>query len=82
MWGGVTACPGMPAAACLVSTCWNCPLNSMEPMMLNLLIPEFAVLLFMLVWFYRCTGRINLGGLIIASIFISFVAGGSVIAPP
>jgi hypothetical protein len=54
----------------------------MEPMMLNLLIPEFAVLLFMLVWFYRCTGRINLGGLIIASIFISFVAGGSVIAPP
>ena len=37
--------------------------------MLNLLILEFAVLLFMLVWFYRCTGRTNLVGLIVAGIF-------------
>lgn len=41
--------------------------------MLNLLILEFAVLLFMLVWFYRCTGRTNLVGLIVAGIFICFV---------
>jgi hypothetical protein len=50
------------------------------PLMLWVYLPEFAVLLFLLVWFYRRTGRIFLGALIVASLAMWFLAAGTVIA--
>ncbi len=47
------------------------------PLMLFVYIPEFAVLLFMLVWFYRRTGRIYLGSLMVSSLAMWFMAAGS-----
>jgi dienelactone hydrolase len=49
------------------------------PLMLWVYIPEFIVLLFMLTWFYRRTGKIYLGALMIASLATWFVAAGSVL---
>jgi pimeloyl-ACP methyl ester carboxylesterase len=49
------------------------------PLMLWIYIPEFVFLLFFLTWFYRRTGRIYLGALVIASLVAWFVAAGSVI---
>jgi len=53
--------------------------TALWPLMLIVYIPEFAILLFMLTWFYRRTGRIYLGALMIASVAIWFLAAGSVI---
>ena len=49
------------------------------PLMLWVYIPEFAVLLFMLTWFYRRTGRVYLGALMSASLAMWFLAAGTVI---
>jgi dienelactone hydrolase len=48
-------------------------------LMLWVYIPTFAVLLFMLTWFYRRTGKIYLGALMIAILVAWFIAAGSVI---
>jgi dienelactone hydrolase len=48
-------------------------------LMLWVYIPEFVVLLFMLTWFFRRTGRIYLGALVIAMMAIWFLAAGSVV---
>jgi pimeloyl-ACP methyl ester carboxylesterase len=48
-------------------------------LMLWVYIPVFIVLLFMLTWFFRRTGRIYLGALIIASLVAWFISAGSVI---
>ena len=53
--------------------------SGMWPLMLFVLIPEFLFLLFLLTWFYRRTGRIYLGALMVASLAIWFTAAGSVI---
>jgi uncharacterized protein len=47
------------------------------PLMLWVYIPEFIVLLFMLTWFYRRTGRIYLGALMVSSLAMWFMAAGS-----
>ena len=49
------------------------------PLMLWVYIPEFVVLLFMLTWFYRRTGRIYLGALMISSLAMWFLAAGTVV---
>ncbi len=48
-------------------------------LMLWVYIPEFVVLLFMLTWFFRRTGRIYLGALIVSMLAIWFLSAGSVI---
>lgn len=48
-------------------------------LMLWVYLPEFVVLLFMLTWFLRRTGRIYLGALMISMLAIWFLAAGSVI---
>ncbi len=53
--------------------------SAMWPLMLQVYIPEFAVLLFLHVWFYRRTGRIYLGALMVASMMIWFLAAGTVV---
>ncbi|OGO22700.1 MAG: hypothetical protein A2Y54_01590 [Chloroflexi bacterium RBG_16_51_16] len=53
--------------------------TGMWPLMLFVYIPEFIILFFFLTWFYRRTGRIYLGALMISSIAIWFLAAGSVI---
>jgi pimeloyl-ACP methyl ester carboxylesterase len=50
------------------------------PLMLFVYLPEFAVLLFLLTWFFRRTGRIYLGALMISSLAIWFLAAGSIIS--
>lgn len=47
--------------------------------MLLVFLPAFAVLLLLLTWFFRRTGRIYLGALVISSLAIWFTAAGSVI---
>ena len=46
------------------------------PLLLWMYIPEFAVLMFSLTWFYRRTGRIFLGSLMVASLAVWFMAAG------
>jgi hypothetical protein len=53
--------------------------SGMWPLMLQVYIPLFAFLLFLLTWFYRRTGKIYLGALMIASMFIWWTAAGSII---
>ncbi len=53
--------------------------SAMWPLMLQVYIPEFAVLLFLHTWFYRRTGRVYLGALVVSTMMIWFVAAGSVI---
>lgn len=53
--------------------------SAMWPLMLQVYIPEFAVLLFLHVWFYRRTGRIYLGALMTSGLMIWFLAAGSVV---
>jgi dienelactone hydrolase len=48
-------------------------------LMLWVYIPTFAVLLFILTWFFRRTGRIYLGALVVAMLVAWFIAAGSVI---
>ena len=49
------------------------------PLMLFVYLPEFVVLLFMLTWFYRRTGRIYLGALIVSILATWFLVAGTVI---
>ena len=53
--------------------------SAMWPLMLQVYIPEFIVLLFLHVWFYRRTGRIYLGALMTSAMMIWFLAAGSVV---
>ncbi|MHC1783688.1 MAG: alpha/beta hydrolase family protein [Anaerolineaceae bacterium] len=53
--------------------------SALWPLMLQVYIPEFIVLLFLHVWFFRKTGRIYLGALVIAMLMMWFLAAGSVI---
>ena len=53
--------------------------SAMWPLMLQVYIPEFMVLLFLHVWFYRRTGRIYLGALVVSSLMIWFLAAGTVV---
>jgi hypothetical protein len=46
------------------------------PLLLWMYIPEFAVLLFFLTWFYRRTGRIYLGALVVSSLTVWFMTAG------
>lgn len=55
-------------------------LSGMWPLMLIVYIPLFAVMLWFLTWFYRRTGRIYLGSLMVSLITIWFLAAGSIIA--
>ncbi len=52
--------------------------SGMWPLMLFVYIPEFAVLLFLLTWFFRRTGRIYLGALVIASLTAWIITAGSI----
>lgn len=54
-------------------------MTSMWPLMLFVYIPEFIILFWFLTWFFRRTGRIYLGALVIASIATWFLAAGSVL---
>ncbi len=54
--------------------------SAMWPLMLQVYIPEFAILLFLHVWFYRRTGRIYLGALVVSILMIWFLAAGSIVA--
>lgn len=54
--------------------------GQMWPLMTFIIIPQFIPLLFLLTWFYRKTGKVYLGALVIASIAIWFTAAGSVIS--
>ncbi len=49
------------------------------PLMLLVYIPEFAVLLWFLTWFYRRTGRIYLGALMVAALATWFLVAGTII---
>jgi hypothetical protein len=53
--------------------------TSMWPLMLFVYIPEFIILFWFLTWFFRRTGRIYLGALMISSIAIWFLAAGSIL---
>jgi pimeloyl-ACP methyl ester carboxylesterase len=53
--------------------------TSMWPLMLFVYIPEFIILFWFLTWFYRRTGKIYLGALMISSIAIWFLAAGSIL---
>ena len=49
------------------------------PLMLFAYIPIFTVLVFMLTWFYRRTGRVYLGALLVGAVATWFTAAGSVL---
>lgn len=53
--------------------------TSMWPLMLFVYIPEFMILFWFLIWFYRKTGKIYLGALMISSIAIWFLTAGSIL---
>jgi pimeloyl-ACP methyl ester carboxylesterase len=53
--------------------------SGMWPLMLFVYIPEFLVLYFWLTWFYRRTGRIYLGALVIASVAMWFLTAGTIV---
>jgi hypothetical protein len=55
--------------------------SGMWPLILQVYIPVFAFLLFLLTWFFRRTGRIYLGALMISSLWIWWLAAGSVVGP-
>jgi uncharacterized protein len=54
--------------------------SALWPLMLQVYIPEFLILLWLHTWFYRRTGKIFLGAIIVASLMIWFLAAGSVVA--
>ena len=54
--------------------------TSMWPLMLFVYIPEFIILFWMHTWFYRRTGRIYLGALMISILITWFMTAGTVIA--
>jgi hypothetical protein len=53
--------------------------GGMWPLILQVYIPLFAFLLFLLTWFYRRTGKIYLGALMISSMWIWWAAAGSIV---
>jgi len=53
--------------------------SGMWPLILQVYIPLFAFLLFLLTWFYRRTGKIYLGALMISSMWIWWAAAGSIV---
>lgn len=53
--------------------------SGMWPLMLFVYIPEFLVLYFWLTWFFRRTGRIYLGAIVVASIAMWFLTAGTII---
>jgi pimeloyl-ACP methyl ester carboxylesterase len=55
--------------------------SEMWPLMLFVFIPEFAVILFLVTWCFRRTGKIYLGSLVGAALAIWFSTAGTVIAP-
>lgn len=54
--------------------------SGMWPLMLIVYIPLFIVMIWFLTWFYRRTGKIYLGSLMVAAITVWFLAAGSIIA--
>jgi len=54
--------------------------SGMWPLMLIVYIPMFIVMIWFLTWFYRKTGKIYLGALMVAAITIWFMAAGSLIS--
>ena len=52
-------------------------LSGMVPLLLFVYLPEFAVLLFLLTWFYRQTGKVYLGALVIASLAVWWMVAGT-----
>jgi hypothetical protein len=52
--------------------------TSMWPLMLFVYIPEFIILFWFLTWFFRRTGKIYLGALMISGLAIWFLAAGSI----
>lgn len=53
--------------------------TSMWPLMLLVYIPQFIVLFWFLVWFYRKTGRIYLGALMVSILVTWFMTAGSIL---
>lgn len=53
-------------------------LSGIWPLMLIVYIPMFTVMTWFLTWFYRRTGRIYLGSLMVAAITVWFLAAGSI----
>lgn len=53
--------------------------SQMWPLMILVFVPEFIPLVFLLTWFFRRTGKVYLGALMVAAIAIWFTAAGSVI---
>ncbi|MBN1668637.1 MAG: alpha/beta hydrolase [Anaerolineales bacterium] len=54
-------------------------LSGMIPLLLFVYIPEFILLFFFLTWFYRRTGKVYLGALVIAAIATWFMVAGTAI---
>ena len=52
--------------------------TSMWPLMLFVYIPEFIILFWFMTWFYRRTGKIYLGALIVSSLATWFMTAGSI----
>ena len=52
-------------------------LSGMIPLLLFVYIPEFVVLYFFLTWFYRRTGKVYLGALVIASLAMWWLTAGT-----
>lgn len=54
--------------------------SALWPLMLQVYIPQFMILLWLHVWFYRRTGKIYLGAIIFAALMIWFLAAGSIVS--
>ena len=54
--------------------------SAMWPLMLQVYIPEFAILLLIHTWFYRRTCRIYLGALIVSALMMWFLTAGTIVA--
>jgi pimeloyl-ACP methyl ester carboxylesterase len=54
--------------------------SALWPLMLQVYIPEFAILLFMTTWFYRKTGKVYLGALMVSILAMWFLTAGTIIA--
>jgi len=54
--------------------------SALWPLMLQVYIPEFMILLWLLVWFYRRTGKIFLGAIMFSALMIWFLAAGSIVS--
>lgn len=49
------------------------------PLMLLVYIPEFAILLWFLTWFYRRTGKVYLGALMVSALAMWFLTAGTIV---